>query len=147
MSLLWFHYHRVVANGVRERLPQNVLGRSVRPSGTAVRSPSGERLSMTRTGRDPSPEAERSASQGFCDIPHVNVPPPGGAHFYFPGPVSGAAAPTDPSGAHSEGRDPSPIFNFKGFVGLADRKSTRLNSSHGSISYAVFCLKKKTINE
>src|SRR5689334_24713009 len=26
---------------------------------------------------------------------------------------------------------------------LADRKSTRLNSSHSSISYAVFCLKKK----
>src|SRR5687768_17921835 len=30
------------------------------------------------------------------------------------------------------------------FVGRAgDRKSTRLNSSHGYISYAVFCLKKK----
>src|SRR5438309_9643882 len=27
--------------------------------------------------------------------------------------------------------------------GLGDRKSTRLNSSHSSISYAVFCLKKK----
>src|SRR5207245_11125291 len=27
-----------------------------------------------------------------------------------------------------------------------DRKSTRLNSSHGSISYAVFCLKKKITN-
>src|SRR3712207_7985851 len=27
--------------------------------------------------------------------------------------------------------------------GLADRKSTRLNSSHANISYAVFCLKKK----
>src|SRR5690348_18099167 len=27
-----------------------------------------------------------------------------------------------------------------------DRKSTRLNSSHPSISYAVFCLKKKTYN-
>src|SRR2546422_7630302 len=27
--------------------------------------------------------------------------------------------------------------------GLKDRKSTRLNSSHGYISYAVFCLKKK----
>src|SRR5438309_7044225 len=27
---------------------------------------------------------------------------------------------------------------------LKDRKSTRLNSSHSSISYAVFCLKKKT---
>src|SRR5207245_8704716 len=26
---------------------------------------------------------------------------------------------------------------------MQDRKSTRLNSSHGSISYAVFCLKKK----
>src|ERR1041385_9296591 len=29
----------------------------------------------------------------------------------------------------------------------ADRKSTRLNSSHGSISYAVFCLKKKKAND
>src|SRR5438128_4962198 len=28
-------------------------------------------------------------------------------------------------------------------IGGTDRKSTRLNSSHGSISYAVFCLKKK----
>src|SRR5207245_3810675 len=28
-----------------------------------------------------------------------------------------------------------------------DRKSTRLNSSHGSISYAVFCLKKKKIQK
>src|SRR3712207_7749289 len=27
-----------------------------------------------------------------------------------------------------------------------DRKSTRLNSSHANISYAVFCLKKKSIN-
>src|SRR5687768_18003462 len=27
--------------------------------------------------------------------------------------------------------------------GMEDRKSTRLNSSHGYISYAVFCLKKK----
>src|SRR3712207_8469937 len=27
---------------------------------------------------------------------------------------------------------------------LSDRKSTRLNSSHANISYAVFCLKKKT---
>src|SRR5689334_19381256 len=29
---------------------------------------------------------------------------------------------------------------------VLDRKSTRLNSSHSSISYAVFCLKKKTKN-
>src|SRR5256884_5513348 len=30
-----------------------------------------------------------------------------------------------------------------GLVNQVDRKSTRLNSSHGYISYAVFCLKKK----
>src|SRR5256885_5125852 len=30
------------------------------------------------------------------------------------------------------------------YPGAADRKSTRLNSSHLVISYAVFCLKKKT---
>src|SRR3712207_8558428 len=29
-------------------------------------------------------------------------------------------------------------------LGAEDRKSTRLNSSHANISYAVFCLKKKT---
>src|SRR5690606_41886968 len=32
------------------------------------------------------------------------------------------------------------------FNTLKDRKSTRLNSSHVKISYAVFCLKKKTTN-
>src|SRR3712207_8149365 len=31
-------------------------------------------------------------------------------------------------------------------VQLRDRKSTRLNSSHANISYAVFCLKKKNID-
>src|SRR5580704_8379303 len=36
-------------------------------------------------------------------------------------------------------QNPDPRFE----VGLGDRKSTRLNSSHPSISYAVFCLKKK----
>src|SRR5947209_12247792 len=30
---------------------------------------------------------------------------------------------------------------------VRDRKSTRLNSSHANISYAVFCLKKKNINQ
>jgi len=68
--------------------------------------------------------AQEEGLPGLCDfpvpIPHINVPPPGGAHFYFPGPVSGAAAPTDPSGVHPEGRDPSVIFNFKGVVGQAD---------------------------
>src|SRR2546422_4622725 len=42
--------------------------------------------------------------------------------------------------------DQIPIQNAEDFVFLTsgiDRKSTRLNSSHGYISYAVFCLKKK----
>src|SRR2546422_3996769 len=34
-------------------------------------------------------------------------------------------------------------FCQKTSFSLGDRKSTRLNSSHGYISYAVFCLKKK----
>src|SRR2546422_5514714 len=33
------------------------------------------------------------------------------------------------------------------FEPFLDRKSTRLNSSHGYISYAVFCLKKKKLGE
>src|SRR6266487_2295016 len=39
---------------------------------------------------------------------------------------------------------PSPPRVCAGHSQRADRKSTRLNSSHPSISYAVFCLKKKT---
>src|SRR2546421_7866919 len=49
----------------------------------------------------------------------------------------------------SDARDPFRAFAL-GDLGaeidhrlLADRKSTRLNSSHDQISYAVFCLKKK----
>src|SRR3712207_7104891 len=34
-------------------------------------------------------------------------------------------------------------FGAASGLGLVDRKSTRLNSSHANISYAVFCLKKK----
>src|SRR5699024_11387423 len=33
-----------------------------------------------------------------------------------------------------------------GYIPGIDRKSTRLNSSHVSISYAVFCLKKKNVS-
>src|SRR5690625_6083411 len=36
----------------------------------------------------------------------------------------------------------SPFMTLS-FMALLDRKSTRLNSSHVAISYAVFCLKKK----
>src|SRR3712207_8516580 len=35
------------------------------------------------------------------------------------------------------------VESWRGGMELVDRKSTRLNSSHANISYAVFCLKKK----
>src|SRR5207244_13619248 len=50
-----------------------------------------------------------------------------------------------------EQRGPGRVFNGgeeqpKGLGAEIDRKSTRLNSSHQIISYAVFCLKKKKKN-
>src|SRR5258708_11594410 len=43
-------------------------------------------------------------------------------------------------------RDPNAHAEFRHEIATLDRKSTRLNSSHQIISYAVFCLKKKTAN-
>src|SRR5688572_17723477 len=54
------------------------------------------------------------ATRGYRPVPLYNV---------VPGPTSSKAQAVD--------------------VGPVDRKSTRLNSSHSQISYAVFCLKKK----
>src|SRR3712207_8690688 len=39
--------------------------------------------------------------------------------------------------------DPWEVLDSHGADAFRDRKSTRLNSSHANISYAVFCLKKK----
>src|ERR1035437_4330898 len=41
------------------------------------------------------------------------------------------------------GRYRSPLMSTLSAMSPLDRKSTRLNSSHANISYAVFCLKKK----
>src|SRR3712207_7528190 len=71
-------------------------------------------LGMTH---DPCPMGDRGARAG-CPC-HAHAPP---------GPQEPAAA--RPGCARAPG-------------GAADRKSTRLNSSHANISYAVFCLKKK----
>src|SRR3712207_7964752 len=46
----------------------------------------------------------------------------------------------DPRAGHASRGD-----DARGVHGRRDRKSTRLNSSHANISYAVFCLKKKQI--
>src|SRR2546430_8882870 len=57
-----------------------------------------------------------------------------------------AALDPRPAGApaHAAGGVPEAAQPDVGDPGL-DRKSTRLNSSHSQISYAVFCLKKKNI--
>src|SRR2546422_4848044 len=47
----------------------------------------------------------------------------------------------EPPDGRGSGRDPR--LDPARAVARRDRKSTRLNSSHGYISYAVFCLKKK----
>src|SRR2546430_5968219 len=52
------------------------------------------------------------------------------------GPVTQAGAPPPPP-------PPPPPPHAINKLPIADRKSTRLNSSHSQISYAVFCLKKK----
>jgi hypothetical protein len=53
-------------------------------------------------------------------LPHTTAGPFGPIHFYFPGPIDGSAAATDGTGTHPEGRDPSTITNFEGFVGQVD---------------------------
>src|SRR5687768_17876540 len=63
------------------------------------------------------------------------------SHDGFTGPFDGGTG-TDPVKADSDpGASPYVLARFTDRTG--DRKSTRLNSSHGYISYAVFCLKKK----
>src|SRR3712207_7471841 len=56
------------------------------------------------------------------------------------GPVAGPAA--EPERAEEVALPVQPAGGGVGHQTPADRKSTRLNSSHANISYAVFCLKK-----
>src|SRR5207245_4503747 len=74
------------------------------------------------------------------------------------GRTRGRASPSARGTAWATGRSCSPRARSSGRSGTTgcwtrspgsdpDRKSTRLNSSHGSISYAVFCLKKKKTNK
>src|SRR5258707_1819119 len=60
-----------------------------------------------------------------------------------PRPQKSADAPIDGVRLHRKARKIRKGFSFS----ARDRKSTRLNSSHANISYAVFCLKKKKTQE
>src|SRR2546430_12051831 len=63
--------------------------------------------------------------QGYCFLPETVVADP---------------AEWDVPVAEIRANDPAPASDA--FFYISDRKSTRLNSSHSQISYAVFCLKK-----
>src|SRR5207245_10709843 len=95
----------------------------------------------------------RLSLSASASVPHSVSPPP---FFFFYSSAHHRALhsfPTrrssDLAGAAHDGDAPLPIGpsteDRERVVtdDCLDRKSTRLNSSHGSISYAVFCLKKK----
>src|SRR3712207_7656274 len=80
----------------------------------------------------PYPPLSRSDVAAAADAPRVVALDPG---------VEAPVADVAPDQPHEPlaGRDAEHRL-------AQDRKSTRLNSSHANISYAVFCLKKKTNN-
>src|SRR5207245_3461883 len=85
------------------------------------------------------PSRENTMSRVQCPPPRSN-PPPGRL-----GTITSRGPRAFRSPFWYGKRTTESVFATKTYLGFAprDRKSTRLNSSHGSISYAVFCLKKK----
>src|SRR2546422_6333278 len=88
-------------------------------------------LSTLVPADDPALTDPAANEAATTDPPHL---PKGGTYFLF----GTAKNDVDPQNAFNE------VISFDTTSATAvDRKSTRLNSSHGYISYAVFCLKKK----
>src|SRR5207253_10275775 len=82
------------------------------------------------------------AALAVACTPATSVAPPVSA----PGTVAAPSAPQPTVVLVSRG-DPASLATKAFATNAGDRKSTRLNSSHVAISYAVFCLKKKKINK
>src|SRR2546429_1233158 len=81
-------------------------------------------LSEDRESGAQNPFARRHSARGAAECRHQSMPP--------------REETRSDRGPHAPGTVHPKL--------ALDRKSTRLNSSHGYISYAVFCLKKKTAN-
>src|ERR1035438_10587845 len=76
----------------------------------------------------------------------ADLPEPGAGQGHHREPGPGASESAGPSAGSSCGaKADADLSERPGYRDALDRKSTRLNSSHLGISYAVFCLKKKTI--
>src|SRR5439155_23916026 len=93
----------------------------------AAQGPVQPNTPITMTGTATEPDGDATILQ--WSIPSG---PPGPAPDYDPG--NTLSVTTQP---------PTPGYYTFAFTATEDRKSTRLNSSHVAISYAVFCLKKK----
>src|SRR6266508_6084697 len=114
----------------------------VRPTGT----PRG-RLPLRRSdgrGRHRAPlrdEPDRRGAVAAVVLVRACAPSPGAEGMGGEAGERGgrAARPPPPGKAQQRGQDRKLLAGHGG----RDRKSTRLNSSHVAISYAVFCLKKK----
>src|SRR2546427_8359358 len=99
--------------------------------------------------REPRPHlvAARALKLGGLDQPHrrpglvLRIPSAEGPRDGEPPPHARARVAWPGDLAQSEGRGDAAVPLLVALGG--DRKSTRLNSSHSQISYAVFCLKKK----
>src|SRR5690625_5899539 len=100
----------------------------------AVRAPAGWRNACTRA-HTPSANAPSTSAKKSQPCSHPIIPTRG--VYGPPRSVVGGQEVAGLTGAEAGG-----LEEVDG-EGPGDRKSTRLNSSHVAISYAVFCLKKK----
>src|ERR1035437_10410094 len=120
---------RGASGGRRQATPHDVWRRRVQLAGTSSyvrRRPATVRLRLTSEG---------------SQVRNL-LRPPGGLHVLV-GPMFGFGLPPQlprPGPGQTCPAETSRAIAY----GAPDRKSTRLNSSHANISYAVFCLKKNT---
>src|SRR2546422_5697465 len=106
--------------------PVSALARAAATAGRSDRRDESEPYAPTRKRAGSSP-----ADSSFSAAPTARLP--------VSSPTS--ARPAASGGPKAASNSATPAISF------VDRKSTRLNSSHGYISYAVFCLKKKKQNK
>src|SRR3712207_8965525 len=100
-----------------------------------LRPPTSTLFPYTTLFRSPALEG-LPGTVGVHPVPHQGGPPEE---------RDGVPGPRRPAGQRHVVEQVLPVGGVAAHRPVGDRKSTRLNSSHAHISYAGFCLKKKTI--